>query len=175
MRRNGAVSAARVALVMSSSLLLKIFAFLSLAATGTAIGMWYTTGDPPPPWMLQVSLAFFLAALVTGLIGAETRPRLMLRFLAALCALIAAIALTADISAQGGAFGATSLLGHLEQFAPSLLASIKASVTRVFGGTIWDSLVVMIMNIPTFLFFGLLAMFCGYAGRPRRAISVFIN
>ena len=61
---------------MSSSLLLKIFAFLSLAATGTAVGLWYTTGAPPPPWMLQVSLAFFVAALVTGLIGAETRPRL---------------------------------------------------------------------------------------------------
>ena len=129
MRRNGALSAAQIALNMSSSLLLKIFAFLSLAATGTAVGLWYTTGEPPPPWMLQVSLAFFVAALVTGLIGTETRPRLMLRFLAALCALFAAIALAADISAQGGVFGATSLMGHLEQFAPSLLASIKTSVT----------------------------------------------
>ena len=160
---------------MSSSLLLKIFAFLSLAATATAVGMWFTTGDPPPPWMLQVSLALFGAALVTGLIGAETRPRLMLRFLAALFALIATIALATDISVQGGVFGATSLMGHLEQFAPSLLASIKASVTRVLGSELWDRVVVIIMSIPTFLFFGLLAMFCGYTGRPRRAISVFVN
>ena len=160
---------------MSSSLLLKIFAFLSLAATGTAVGMWYASGEPPPSWMLQVSLAFFLAALVTGLIGDETRPRLMLRFLAALCALIATIALAADISAQGGVFGATSLLGHLEQFAPSLLASIKGSITRALSAGFWDSVAVSVMNIPTFLFFGLLAFFCGYAGRPRRAISVFVN
>ena len=175
MRRNGALSAAQIASNMSSSLLLKIFAFLSLAATGTAVGKWYMSGDPPPSWMLQVSLAFFAAALVTGLIGDETRPRLMLRFLAALFALIAAIGLAVDISVQGGVFGTTSLMGHLEQFAPSLLASIKASVTRVLGGILWDSLVVMIMSVPTFLFFGLLAMFCGYAGRPRRVISVFVN
>ena len=175
MRRNGALSAAQIASNMSSSLLLKIFAFLSLAATGTAVGMWYMSGDTPPSWMLQISLAFFVAALVTGLIGDETRPRLMLRFLAALFALIAAIALAVDISVQGGVFGTTSLMGHLEQFAPSLLASIKASVTRVLSASLWDSLVVMIMSIPTFLFFGLLAMFCGYAGRPRRVISVFVN
>ncbi len=160
---------------MSSSLLLKIFAFLSLAATGTAVGLWYTTGAPPPPWMLQVSLAFFVAALVTGLIGAETRPRLVLRFLAALCALIAAIALASDITVHGGVFGATPLMGHLGQFAPSLLDSIKASVMRAFGGALWDPVVVTILSIPTFLLFGLIAMACGYAGRPRRAISVFVN
>jgi hypothetical protein len=160
---------------MTSSLLLKIFAFLSLAATGAAVAMWHSSGEPPPSGMLQLSLAFFLAALVTGLIGAETRPRLMLRFLSALCALIAAIALAADISAQGGVFGATSLLGHLEQFAPSLLASIKASITRALGGGFWDSVAISVMSIPTFLFFGLLAIFCGYAGRQRRAISVFVN
>ncbi len=175
MRRNGAVSADQIASNMSSSLLLKIFAFLSLVATGSAVGLWYSSGEPPPSWMLQVSLGFFIAALATGLIGAETRPRLMLRFLAALCALIAAIALAADISAHGGVFGATSLLGHLEQFAPSLLASIKASVARMLGDGLWDSVTVTVMGIPTFLFFSLLALFCGYAGRPRRMISVFVN
>ena len=113
---------------MTTSRLLKFFAVLSLLSTLTALWLWYATGEPPTRWLVRFSVASFLAALVTSLIDVDTRPRLMLRFLAALFALFALISLAGDISRPtiaGEGFAATSLMQHLQALAPSFVEALE--------------------------------------------------
>ena len=86
---------------MTTSRLLKFFAILSLLSTVTALWLWYATGEPPTRWLIRLSVASFFAALVTSLIDVDTRPRLMLRFLAALFALFALISLAGRYLTSG--------------------------------------------------------------------------
>lgn len=157
---------------MTAQRLLKLFALLSILSTTLAVLLWYDTQEPPPRIMLQISAAAFAAALLTGLIGAETRPRMMLRFLSALCALIGVIAFVTDFSRSADGF--TSLAGHIGQLAPSLLAALKSGILRTGGQTAW-SIASSLLSMPTFLAFGLLTAICGYAARPRERLSIFIN
>lgn len=169
--RNGAPSSADTA-AMTAQRLLKLLAVLSIASTAVAVFFWYDTGQPPPKLLLQVSSGAFLAALLTGLIGAETRPRMMLRFLAAICALAGVIAFVTDFSQQTE--GYTSVAGHLSRLAPSLLAALKAGITRSAGVTAWE-MASGLLSMPTFVAFAMLAAICGFASRPRQKLSIFVN
>ena len=158
---------------MTAQRLLKILALVSIAMTAAAVFEWRQTGLPPPRWMLQLSLGAFALALAVGLVGAETRPRMMLRFVAALAALVATIALVSDLSHAGGGF--TSLIGHIGQFFPSVLSAVQASVERAAGAAMWDPVLTSILSMPTFILFALLAAVCGYASRRRRKLSIYAN
>ncbi len=163
---------------MSSQRLLKLLAFISLSATIAAIWMWRTTGAPPSPWLLRTSLVSFAGAVIVGVCAQATRPRLMLRFLAMLFSMIAVIAFAGDFAHSGPdgtvGFKATSLMGHLEEFVPLLLASAKASVSRS-SSFVWDPLLTGLFGFPTFVVFGALASICGFSSRPREQVRIFIN
>ena len=163
---------------MSSQRLLKLLAFISILTTIGAVWMWRTTGAPPTPWLLRTSLASFAGAVLIGLCADATRPRLMLRFLAMLFAMVAVIAFVSDFSHPGPdgttGFKATSVMSHLEDFVPSMLASLKASILRA-SRLLWDPLLTGLFGFPTFAVFGALALGCGYASRPRERVRIFIN
>ena len=163
---------------MTTSRLLKFFAVLSLLSTFAALWLWYATGAPPTRWLIRLSIASFFAALVTSLIDVDTRPRLMLRFLAALFALFALISLAADISRPaiaGENFTATSLMQHLQAVAPSFVAGLEKSVSRSVGPFFWDPILTSILGLPASLLFLLLAIAAGVAGRPCRRVQLFVN
>jgi hypothetical protein len=40
---------------------------------------------------------------------------------------------------------------------------------------LWNGLLGPILDIPTFLTFGALALLSGYAGRRRRSVRIFVN
>ena len=163
---------------MTTSRLLKFFAVLSLLSTLAALWLWYATGAPPTRWLIRLSVVSFFAALVTSLIDVDTRPRLMLRFLAALFALFALISLAADISRPaiaGENFTATSLMQHLQAVAPSFVAGLEKSVSRSVGPFFWDPILTSILGLPASLLFLLLAIAAGIAGRPRRRVHIFVN
>jgi hypothetical protein len=163
---------------MTTSRLLKFFAVLSLLSTLAALWLWYATGAPPTRRLIRLSIASFFAALVTSLIDVDTRPRLMLRFLAALFALFALISLAADISRPaiaGENFTATSLMQHLQAVAPSFVAGLEKSVSRSVGPFFWDPILTSILGLPASLLFLLLAIAAGVAGRPRRRVQIFVN
>lgn len=163
---------------MASQRLLKLLAFISTSATIGAVWMWRTTGAAPSPWLLRTSLVSFAAAVIVGVCAEATRPRLMLRFLSMLFAMIAAIAFAGDFAHPGPngtmGFKATSLMSHLEEFVPLLLASVKASVLRT-NGLVWDPLLTGVLGFPTFVVFGALSFACGYSSRPREHVRIFIN
>ena len=163
---------------MTTSRLLKFFAVLSLLSTFAALWLWYATGAPPTRWLIRLSIASFFAALVTSLVDVDTRPRLMLRFLAALFALFALISLAADISRPaiaGESFTATSLMQHLQAVAPSFVAGLEKSVSRSVGPFFWDPILTSILGLPASLLFLLLAIAAGIAGRPCRRVQIFVN
>ena len=163
---------------MTTSRLLKFFAVLSLLSTLAALWLWYATGAPPTRWLIRLSIASFFAALVMSLVDVDTRPRLMLRFLAALFALFALISLAADISRPaiaGENFTATSLMQHLQAVAPSFVAGLEKSVSRSVGPFFWDPILTSILGLPASLLFLLLAIAAGVAGRPCRRVQIFVN
>jgi hypothetical protein len=163
---------------MTSQRILKLLSLLSLIATLSAIAIWRQTGEAPSPWLIQLAIAALSAALVVFVIDRETRPRIMLQFLAALFATLALFAFAADYTAARsatGGFNSATVLERMTDFAPSLPVSIKTGVTRALGPAAWDSGVALLLSLPAYLFFALLALASGYAGRPRREIQIFIN
>ena len=163
---------------MTTQRLLNLLLLVSTVATLAAIYIWRQTGELPPPLLIRCAVVALIAALVGFVISEETRPRLMLRFLAALFATIGLVAFAADFSSTGtehAGFAATSLLERLSELAPSLLNSIKTSVTRSLGPNAWDSVMTTVLGLPAFLIFAALAASCGFAGRPRKRIEIFVN
>lgn len=157
---------------MNAQRLLKILALLSLLSTAAAVAEWYQTQAAPSPALLKLSAGTFLAALFVGLVGQDTRPRMMLRFLSAIFALVAVVAFVTDLSRSAEGF--STLSSHLNQLAPSLLAALKAGVSRLAGGSIWE-IMLSLLAMPTFIAFGLLSAICGFASRPRRELSIYVN
>ena len=100
------------------------------------------------------------------------------RFLASLFLLIAVIALVADatpVSHGSGSFTATSFAKHWGDLAPSTLQSAKEGVSRATFPWVWDTIIVPVLAVPTFLLFGVLALLSGYAGRRRHRVDIYIN
>jgi hypothetical protein len=164
--------------VMTSSRLLKIFAALSLLSTLAAVWWWHATGEAPDHWLVRTAVASFLAALVVSFVNVETRPRLMLRFLAALFALFSLIAFAADVSrpnVDGHSQGTISLMQHLQTLAPSFVTALERSVSRTFGPVAWDPILTSLLSAPAALIFLVIAIGAGYLGRPRRRVRIFVN
>ena len=163
---------------MTSQQLLKFLAFVSFAATVAALLIWRETGEKPEPWIIRFAIAAFSASLVVFVIGEDTRPRLMLRFLAAVFATLGMIAFAADFSsstASHAGFAATSFLERLNDLAPSVLGGLKSAVTKSLGPSAWEPGLTTILGLPTYILFAILAGICGFAGRPRRRVHIYVN
>ena len=163
---------------MNSQILLKLLSVISLLASAAAIGIWRETGEPPSPWLIRGAIVALAAALIVFVINSETRPRIMLQFLAALFAMLAFFTFASDFSAAHASksgFQSLSLLERMTSFAPTATASFQAAITRTLGAQIWDPVLVTILGLPAYVVFAAFAGFCGYAGRPRREVHIFIN
>jgi len=163
---------------MTSSRLFKAFALLSLLCASAAAWYWHATGQSPGHGLMRIAAASFLAALVTAIVNPDTRPRTMLRFLAALFALFALIAFAADVSRSpldGGSLGATSLMQHLQMLAPSFVVTLERSIGHSISPFLWDPVLTTILSLPAWVVFAFFAAAAGYLGRPRRRVRIFAN
>jgi hypothetical protein len=101
-----------------------------------------------------------------------------LRFLSGLFLLVAVVALVSDATgplAGEGSFVATPFSEHWREFAPSSIAAAKAAVIRSAPPWVWDVLIAGVIDRPTFVLFGVLALAAGYAGRRRSTINIYVN
>jgi uncharacterized membrane protein YfcA len=163
---------------MNSQNLLKLFALISLIASVAATVIWRQTGEAPSPWLIRTAIAALAAALVVFVLNQETRPRIMLQFVAAVFAVLAFFTFASDFSATHSATSglhSLSLLERLNEFAPSAMTSFKAVVIRALGASAWDPVLTSLLGLPAYLVFAGLAGLCGYAGRPRREVRIFVN
>lgn len=158
---------------MTAQRILKIIALIALAAGIAAFHQWRSTGLPPDPWLLRLATGGVAAAVLVGLISQETRPRVMLRFLSGVAALVAVIALVSDLSRAEPGF--TSLSGHLSQLAPSVLGAVRNGISQTLGEAAWNKWGAALFATPTFIMFFVISAICAYASRKRHKISVYVN
>jgi uncharacterized membrane protein YfcA len=163
---------------MTSSRLLKSFVLVSVLCASAALWSWHTTGEPPSRWLVRIAFASLVAALVTGVVNPDTRPRMLMRFLAALFALFSLIAVAADVSRpalDGQSRAEISLLQHLQTLAPSFVTALERSVENSIGVFAWNPVLTSILSLPASLIFFVLAVAAGLLGRPRQRIRIFVN
>lgn len=101
-----------------------------------------------------------------------------LRFLAGLFLLAAAIVLASDITkplTSGAPFTATSLARHWSDTAPRSLATARTAVVQRAGGFAWDGLIAPALRLPTFVFLAGIGVLCGYLGRRRHRVDIYVN
>jgi hypothetical protein len=99
------------------------------------------------------------------------------RFLAAVFLLVATIALVVDATPSiygAGSLEATSSSSHWKDLAPSSFEAAKTAVSGI-APWLWDGVIAPVLDLPTFVTFGALALLSGYAGRRRSTINVFVN
>ena len=102
----------------------------------------------------------------------------VLRFLTSLFALVAVVALVADATpALNGAapFKLTSVAGDWQLLAPGTLEAARTAVTNATGPWMWNSVVMSVLDLPTPVLFGLLALIFGILGRRREEMKLHIN
>lgn len=102
----------------------------------------------------------------------------VLRFFASLFLLVAVIALVSDLTPWllgAKPYASTSFAKHWGDMAPATLQAAKLTVSRSLGTWAWDWIVGSVIRLPTSVLFGLLAVICGWAGRRRRRVDVFVN
>lgn len=161
---------------MTNSRLLKALALLSLFCVAAAAWIWHATGEPPNHWLLRIAGTSFFAALIVAIVSPDTRPRILMRFLAALFALFALIAFAADISRPAiEGQGSISLLQHMQTLAPPLVAALERSVEHSIGAFVWNPVLISILSLPAWLIFLVLAVGAGLLGQPRRRVRIFAN
>lgn len=99
----------------------------------------------------------------------------LLRLLAGIFFVFAALALAADLTraSSGNGFTMTSLAAHWTAFAPQMLASAKAKVQTVHP-MVWDVIWRLLLLPTSFLLVSLGAAFA-ILGRRQRRVNIFIN
>jgi len=101
-----------------------------------------------------------------------------LRFLAALFAVVAILALVADVTPRLSGrttFEATSIETHWEKLSPSTLKGARESLSQTVSPFAWNVLEKGVLELPTFVLFGGLAALFGYVGRRRSRVNVYVN
>jgi hypothetical protein len=102
----------------------------------------------------------------------------VLRFLTSVFALIAVLALVSDATpALYGTqpFKMTTIIGYWQLLAPASLAAAQAAVAKASFPWVWDPGIMSVLNLPTPVLFGALAVVCGIFGRRREKMKVHIN
>jgi len=163
---------------MTSSQLLKTLAVVSISCVTAAVWLWHSTGEAPNHWLFRIAGISFLAALIVAIVSPDTRPRMLMRFLAALFALFALISFASDISrpaVDGHGPGAMSLLQHMQTLTPTFVASLQRTIENTMGAFAWNPLLTSILSLPAWLIFLTLAVGTGFLGRPRRRVRIFVN
>lgn len=102
----------------------------------------------------------------------------VLRFFSSIFALVAIVALVADATpALNGAapFKLTSVAGDWQLLAPATFEAAHTGVATATAPWVWDSAVMSLLNLPTPVLFGFLALLFGFLGRRRDEMKLHIN
>ena len=102
----------------------------------------------------------------------------VLRFLASLFALVAVVALVADVTPAlhgTGPFTAHSVIGYWTELAPASLVATRANVTAMTFPWVWNPVLLSALTAPMSVLFACLAVVCGYFGRRRVQMKVHVN
>jgi hypothetical protein len=100
----------------------------------------------------------------------------LLRILAGLFFLFAALAFAADVTRAlaGAKFTMTSFAAHWAAFAPQLLATSKKMVSGLHP-FLWDPMIWRLLLLPAWFLLGAIGVLFAHLGRRQRRVNIFIN
>lgn len=101
-----------------------------------------------------------------------------LRFLAFVFILIATIAFVADATPAFDGFGPfepTLLVEHWSALAPKSVAAAERAVSGTTHPMVWNFLIAPIINLPTYILFGVLGILAAMTGQRREQLNIFTN
>ncbi len=131
------------------------------------------------PWHVATFLVRLVWRIIAGLgllFVSVGRPAL--RFLSFVTVIVAIVALVADATpALNGVapFRPTLFSEHWASLAPRSLEAAEAAVGRALHPAVWTYGIGVVVNLPTFLLFGLISAIAAFFGRRRFAVYVFAN
>ncbi len=103
---------------------------------------------------------------------------MLLRLLGGWSLIVAIIALVADVTAtvgSGAGFAATSLGRHWFSLGSGSLNFVQAILERYIHPLLWDPVLVEVLKLPTFVFFGAIGIALLIASRRRRRVNIYAN
>jgi hypothetical protein len=103
---------------------------------------------------------------------------MLLRMLGGWSLIVAIIALVWDATTSSGSpagFVATSLGRHWFTFSQASLNLVQASLERYVHPFLWDPVLVEVLKLPTFVFFGAIGILLFVASRRRRKVNIYAN
>lgn len=122
--------------------------------------------------------SFAAAGAFAALATIPLLPVIALRFLASIFVLIATISLVSDLTpafSGTGPVATTTFADHWASMAPTSFTALKSYFAKSGQGWLWDGPVMWLISWPTFFLFGLAAIACGYAGRRRHEVNIYVN
>jgi hypothetical protein len=100
----------------------------------------------------------------------------IIRLLAGLCVVLAAIAFVADLTRTMNGTGPlfTTLAAHWKAISPQSLASFQQLVSKSVHPLAWDGLA-RVMHLPSSLLFATMGGTLAFLTRRQRRVNIFIN
>ena len=102
-----------------------------------------------------------------------------LRFVGALFALLAVVALVSDFTPRAKADTGRPRFATLQSLwsdlAPQSLAATRRTVQTRTSTVLWDPVITSVIGLPVWLSLGALAGGLLYAGRRRHKVEIFVN
>ena len=103
----------------------------------------------------------------------------MLRVLGVWSLLAAMVALTVDgtqsLATSDGQWIVTPLGAHWFKLHAASLSISQAAIERHVAPWLWDPVILTLLQIPTWVFFGVLGLLLYWIGRRRKQLDVFQN
>ena len=104
---------------------------------------------------------------------------LFLRILGVWSLLVAMVALTIDgtksLASGEGQWIATPLGEHWFNLHAASLNASQVAIERYVNPFLWDPIVISLLQVPSWIFFGILGLALYWLGRKRRRLDVFEN
>jgi hypothetical protein len=103
-------------------------------------------------------------------------PMALLRILAGMFFLFAALALASDVTRAmyGNPFTMTSFAAHWNAFAPQMLLSARKAIQGLHP-FLWDPLIWRPLLLPAWFLLGAVGLLFAHLGRRQRRVNIFIN
>lgn len=125
-----------------------------------------------------LAVAAALLLLLVFVPAARVVSQMALRFFARVLLLVALIALVSDGTrtiANDGGIVVTSALQYWTELAPTMLETVKRTLSLKIHPLFWDGVLVPLLSLPAWLVLGGSALVISYLARKRRQTTIFAN
>jgi hypothetical protein len=125
-----------------------------------------------------LAVAAVLLLVLVFMPSARAATRVMLRIFARILLLVALIALVSDGTrtlANDRGIVVTSALAYWTELAPTMLETVKRTLSLKIHPLFWDAVLVPLLSLPAWLVLGGSAAIILYFARNRRETDIFAN